>query len=195
MSPLQPPSAPLPTPLPPLLVLTDRSQLRLGRSLVATIGECVEAGLTHVIIRELDLTEERREALAAALCEVGATIIAAHRAVRHSIGIQLPADATGTGLGRSCHSRRDVAAAAAGGAEYATLGPFGPSVSKPGYGPALPITDLAGHAIPVYALGGVSAANAEQMLDAGAYGVAVMGAVMRASAPKAVVRDLLAVTG
>ena len=42
------------TALPRLLVLTDRSQLPLGRSLVATMAACAEAGLTHVVLRELD---------------------------------------------------------------------------------------------------------------------------------------------
>lgn len=204
--------------LPRLLVLTDRAQLRLGRGLVRTVGECVEAGLTHVVLRELDLPDERRAALAAALVEVGATVIAAHRPLPGAVGVhvasaavtggnrpfdtlpdgcngQAPHRKDGYPSGRSCHSRDDIAAAAAAGADYATLGPFGPSASKPGYGPPRPLTELHGHSIPVYALGGVTATNAEDMLDAGAYGVAVMGAVMRASDPTAVVRDLLAVTG
>lgn len=182
-------------PLPRLLLLTDRSQLRLGRGLVRTVAECVEAGLTHVVLRELDLPEEHRGALATAMSDVGATVIAAHRPLPGTIGTHMPAGATGVGLGRSCHSRAEVARAAAAGAAYATLGPFAPSASKPGYGPPLPPTDLAGHAMPVYALGGVTAGNAEDLLDAGAYGVAVMGAVMRSDAPASVVRDLLAVVG
>jgi thiamine-phosphate pyrophosphorylase len=178
--------------LPRLLVPTDRSQLPLGRSLVRTVAECVEAGLTHVILRELDLPDGQRAALAAALGEVGATVIAAHRQLPGTVGTHLPASSAEDGLGRSCHTREDVAAAAAQGFTYATLGPVGPSRSKPGYGPPLPRAELGGHSIPVYALGGVTAASARDLLDAGAYGVAVMGAVMRASSPKAVVRDLLA---
>lgn len=178
--------------LPRLLLLTDRSQLRLGRSLVTTVRECVESGLTHVVLRELDLPDAQRSALAAALGEVGATVIAAHRRLPGTIGTHLPATGAGVPFGRSCHARAEVAAAAAEGAAYATLGPFGASASKPGYGPSLPLAALDGHPIPVYALGGVTTANAADLRDAGAYGVAVMGSVMRADAPSGVVGDLLA---
>jgi thiamine-phosphate pyrophosphorylase len=46
--------------------------------------------------------------------------------------------------------------------------------------------------MPVYALGGVTVENARSFVDAGAYGVAVMGAVLRAHDPQAVVAELLA---
>jgi thiamine-phosphate pyrophosphorylase len=50
---------------------------------------------------------------------------------------------------------------------------------------------FAGHAIPVYALGGIAPGNAAAARAAGAYGVAVMGAVMRAPDPAGVVAALL----
>lgn len=181
--------------LPRLLLLTDRAQLRLGRSLVTTIEECVHVGLTHVVLRELDLSQPRREALAAALAQTGVTVIAAHRPLRSAVGVHLPADATGPGVGLSCHTREQVAIAAQRGFAYTTLGPFGPSVSKPGYGPPLPADTLAGHTLPVYALGGVTVDNAAGLIRAGAHGVAVMGTVMRDEEPASVVRRLLAVTG
>ena len=43
---------------------------------------------------------------------------------------------------------------------------------------------------PAYALGGVTAADVTGCVAAGAYGVAVMGAVMRAEAPERVVAEL-----
>jgi thiamine monophosphate synthase len=72
-----------------------------------------------------------------------------------------------------------------------------PTPSKPGYGPALGEAALRRlTAIPdaprVYALGGVDAARAPECLAAGAAGVAVMGAVMTAEDPGAVVAALLA---
>jgi thiamine-phosphate pyrophosphorylase len=84
-----------------------------------------------------------------------------------------------------------VAVAAAEGAAYATLSPYAATPSKPGYGPPLPTTAFAGHPIPVFALGGITPANVAEARAAGAYGVAVMGAVMRADEPAAVVRSLL----
>ncbi len=76
-----------------------------------------------------------------------------------------------------------------------TLSPFAASLSKPGYGPPVDRDAYAGHAIPVLALGGVAPGNAAQARAAGAHGVAVMGAVMRAASPAAVVRRLLEEVG
>ena len=193
--------------LPRLLLLTDRSQLRLGRGLVRTVAECVAAGGTHWVVRELDEPESARSALVAALVDVGATVISARTLLPGAVGVQLPAcrqagtvsSARTSCLpagrdrmwGRSCHSRDEVAAAARAGAAYATLSPYAASDSKPGYGPPLPATAYAGHPIPVFALGGIGPDNAGAARAAGAHGVAVMGAVMRAQHPAAEVRALL----
>jgi thiamine-phosphate pyrophosphorylase len=97
-------------------------------------------------------------------------------------------------LGRSCHSRAEVAAAAAHGAHYATLSPVFPSASKPGYGPPLgPNAFAPPLPLPVYALGGVdSPERARRCVEAGATGIAVMGAIMRAADPAATTAALLA---
>jgi len=86
-------------------------------------------------------------------------------------------------VGRSCHGRAEVAAAAAEGCDYALLSPIFPTASKPGYGPALGTGALADHPLPVWALGGIEPGNAASCLAAGAAGVAVMGALMRAEDP------------
>jgi thiamine monophosphate synthase len=195
-----------------LLLLTDRSQLHLGRSLRRTLLECVEAGATHIVIRELDEEPAAREALAAALVAAGATVIAAHSPLPSASGVHLPAcnaqfselpppsgtaevsrTARYTLFGRSCHSAAEVRAAAAEGAAYATLSPYALTASKPGYGPALPPEEYAAAAaaLPVYALGGITPGNAADAIAAGAHGVAVMGEVMRADDPAAVVAALL----
>lgn len=182
--------------LPRLLVLTDRSQLRLGRGLLRTLAECRDAGLTHVVLRELDEPFAARAALASSLAELGLRVVAAHTWLPGAAGIHLPSGAAagrrGGVRGRSCHGRRDVARAAAEGFDYATLSPYGATASKPGYGPPLAPGALRGHPIPVYALGGVTTDNAAQAIADGACGVAVMGEVMRAAEPAQVVHDLLA---
>lgn len=187
--------------LPRLLVLTDRSQLHLSRGLLPTLAECREAGLTHVVLRELDEPPEQRAALAAALTELGLTVIAAHIPLPGAAGLHLPSTAAANAVattprryipcGRSCHTRADVAAAAADGFDYATLGPFATTMSKPGYGPPVPHVAYADSPLPVYALGGITPANAADAVAAGAHGVAVMGAVMRAAEPASIVADLL----
>lgn len=182
--------------LPRLLVLTDRSQLRLGRALVRTIVECVGAGLRAVVVREHDLPAASRAALVAELAALdGLTVITSHTsdpvaaAVHLSAHQPLPADARC--WGRSCHSVAEVRRAAAGGASYATLSPYAATRSKPGYGPPLPDGAFADLPLPTYALGGVTPANATAARTGGAHGVAVMGEVMRAHDPAAVVADLL----
>jgi thiamine-phosphate diphosphorylase len=102
-------------------------------------------------------------------------------------------------VGRSCHDPREVVAAAAEGADYLTVSPVFLTPSKPGYGPALGLAGLrrlvALTDVPVYALGGVDALGAAACLEAGAAGVAVMGAVMRAEDPAEVVRRLVEEVG
>lgn len=101
-------------------------------------------------------------------------------------------------VGRSCHAAADVRAAVEAGAGYVTMSPVAPTPSKPGYGPPLGVAGVADAVaaaageLPVLALGGVTAENAEDWLTAGAHGVAVMGAVMTAADPAAYVRSLRA---
>jgi thiamine-phosphate pyrophosphorylase len=85
---------------------------------------------------------------------------------------------------------------AAADLEYVTASPVYASASKPGYGPPLGLPTLRdwclASAVPVLALGGVdSPERAAACVRAGAAGVAVMGTVMRAADPAAVVRDLV----
>jgi thiamine-phosphate pyrophosphorylase len=86
-------------------------------------------------------------------------------------------------VGRSCHSRAELDRAAAEGCRWATLSPIFVPTSKPGYGPALGAGAVAGAPLPVWALGGIGPDNAGDCLRAGASGVAVMGAILRAEDP------------
>ena len=98
-------------------------------------------------------------------------------------------------IGVSAHDLDEARRAAEQGADYITLSPIFPSASKPGYGPALGLDGLrrvaARLAIPTVALGGIDADNAAACLEAGAKGVAVMGAVMAAADPERVVAGLV----
>lgn len=202
-------------PVPRLLLLTDRSQLRLGRGLVRTVTQCVAAGLTHVLVRELDLSVPQRAALVGRLGRVdGLVVLSARTLLPGAVGVHLPADppcnaglwrlpqrpdackATTTPryswFGRSCHDEDGVRRAAAEGAAYATLSPFAPTESKPGHGPPVPRELFGrGHGVPLLALGGITPDNAVAAREAGAHGVAVMGAVMRAADPAGLVATLL----
>ena len=182
--------------LPKLILVTDRSQLPDGRTLVETVTAARDGGLTHVLLRELDLARRDRDALAHELAQLGLAVIAAHEKLRGCVGVHLPAGARHPRFelwGRSCHSPDEVVLAQRDGARWVTLSPFAASASKPGYGPVLAPAAFDGHGIPVVALGGIDATNAGEAIAAGAQGVAVMGAVMRAADPSRVVRDILEV--
>jgi thiamine-phosphate pyrophosphorylase len=197
----------------PLLVITDRHQARQPlEAIAAAVGR---GGGRWLLFRDKDLPARERRDLAVRLSRIAAeqgfalsvsTDIELAAAVG-AAGVHLQAAgevAAARGrladaiIGVSAHSLADVAAAAAAGADYATLSPIFLTESKAGYGPALGIESLRRAAvlgIPVLALAGVTAATAGACLAAGASGIAVMGEVMRADDPASVVRDLVAAIG
>lgn len=203
-------ASPGPRVAPRLLVLTDRTQCEAaGRTLVGTVTAVVRAGAPAILLREKDLPGAERRDLAATLLEVtsahGARLVVASDpdlAVGvGAAGVHLAShdplpSAEGLLLGRSCHDAAEVAEAVAEDVDYLTASPVATTPSKPGYGPALGtegVTALATAAasVPVLALGGMTPATTPEVLDAGAHGVAVMGAVMRAADPARVVTTFL----
>lgn len=180
--------------MPRLLVLTDRRLVPEGRSLADVLHAVASGGASTVLLRESDLPDAARADLADAARSAGLEVLAAHRAVAGCAGVHArsadPAPAARR-WGRSCHDRAEVARAARDGASWVTLSPFAATDSKPGHGPPLPASAFRGLPLPAYALAGISPANAGAARAAGAHGVAVMGAVMRADDPAAVVAALL----
>ena len=189
-----------PAPLGPLLVLTDRRQCT--RPLVEVVAAAVDGGARAVLLREKDLPPDARAALAAELTAlldpVGGVLVLA--------GTSLPGDAVHLAaqdpvpqprpglLGRSCHDAGELARATAEGCDWVTVSPVRLTASKPGHGPALGTAGLAAltGGPPAYALGGLTAADVEPCVRAGAAGIAVMGEVMRAARPDRAVAGLLA---
>ena len=184
--------------LPRLMLLTDRSQLRLGRGLARTVEECVAAGLRRVVVREHDLERGAWTGLVDRLLEVpGLEVLTSRRAPPGAHGLHLAAHqrATTRRHGRSCHDRASLDRAAREGARWATLSPYAPSDSKPGHGPCVDQALFASAPLPTYALGGLTPATARAALEAGAHGVAVMGTVMRAADPAGETARLLEALG
>jgi thiamine monophosphate synthase len=190
--------------LPRLLVVTDRVQA--AGPLAAVVADAVAAGARAVLLRDRDLPDDERAALAAdlraVLDPVGGLLVTAgsvagpaHPAVHpvvHLAAAEPFPDPRPALVGRSCHSAAELAQARAEGCDWAFLSPVFPTASKPGYGPALGVEGFARlrpPGPPVYALGGVLPEHVPDLLAAGAHGIAVMGPVMRA--PSAV-RDYLA---
>jgi thiamine-phosphate pyrophosphorylase len=199
-------------PRPPLLLITDRHQTR--RPLEEVAAAALGGGCRWISLREKDLSHEARVVLLgrlAALCRARDATIMVHGDVEAAVavgaaGVHLPAGGSPRSarlrlgahrlVGISTHSRAEVEAALAAGADYVSLGPIFASASKPGYGPPLGLSNLDRIAqefeIPILALGGITVANAAQCLAAGAAGVAVMGSVMRSADPADAIRRLIA---
>ncbi len=98
-------------------------------------------------------------------------------------------------IGYSAHREDELARAAAAGADYVTYSPIFGATSKVHPLPPVGLEGLRSacrlSALPVYALGGVTAENASSARNAGAAGVAVIGAVVDARDPQGVVRALV----
>jgi thiamine-phosphate pyrophosphorylase len=98
-------------------------------------------------------------------------------------------------IGYSTDDPRAARAAAAAGANYVGCGAVFGTTSKDVGGEAIGLERLAEVAdavtVPVIGIGGVTVERAATVRDAGAAGVAVIGAVMAATDPAAAVRGLL----
>jgi thiamine-phosphate pyrophosphorylase len=198
-------------PTPPLLLVTDRSQARLP--LAQVVRAALAAGCRWVSLREKDLPASEQAALAETLKP-----LAGHFGARLMLhgdaefaracgidGVHLPAGADpaqarallgpGALIGVSIHAAGDAAVLDPTLVDYAIAGPAFETASKPGYGPALGPGGLEalvrGACVPILAIGGIEPANVARVLAAGVSGVAVMGAVMRASNPGETTKELV----
>lgn len=175
-----------------LVVVTDRSQAGGKQRLLEVAARALAGGARTFLLREKDLPREERLELAEALRTLGADVIAAGGDALGGQAVHLGSAETTVAAkltGRSCHDKVEVMRSKE---DYVTLSPIFASRSKPGYGPALGVSALTVSGVRVVALGGIeSPAQARACREAGAAGVAVMGAVMRAADPTTVVRGLL----
>lgn len=202
-------------PIPPLLVITDRKQAT--KPLLQVALALFAGGCRWISLREPDMTPSARINMLYRLVNYGERAkarVSVHADLDAAMttgagGVHLPRHGSiktaraylgnGVTIGISAHDLNEVQHAAALGADYVTLSPIFASASKPGYGPAIGLKGLAEIAkaarIPIFALGGIEAGNAAQCRAAGAAGVAIMGAAMRAEDPEAMIRDVIAALG
>ncbi|BBX98467.1 thiamine-phosphate synthase [Mycobacterium lacus] len=97
-------------------------------------------------------------------------------------------------IGLSTHDADQVAAAAAGPADYFCVGPCWPTPTKPGRSaPGLDLVRLAaelGGDKPWFAIGGIDARRLPNVLEAGARRIVVVRAITAAQDPRAAAREL-----
>lgn len=179
--------------------------------------EAVGAGIRWVQLRDhavpVDVFGDEARQIVDRLrdVEAGITIsINARLETANALGLNFHTGSLGPGIaeahsrlsrvlvGYSAHDAEEAARAKAVGADYITFSPIFPTASKPGVHPAgLPALRRVAAAVnplPVLALGGIDASNAAACIEAGAAGVAVIGAVLRQKDIARAVRNLLEAT-
>jgi thiamine-phosphate pyrophosphorylase len=198
-------------PQPALLVVTDRRQAQMP--LPDIVEAACAAGCRWISLREKDLPAEAQLALAKSLLPIARRFGA--RLTLHGDaklaeasgldGVHLAAGGDAARaralLGRerlvgiSIHGAAEAAKLDPALVDYAIAGPAYETQSKPGYGPALGPQGIgaiiAAAPVPILAIGGIGAEKAPELVRAGAAGIAVMGAIMRSSAPEAEIGRLI----
>jgi thiamine-phosphate pyrophosphorylase len=196
-----------------LLVVTDRHQTN-GRPLVSLLQRVLTAAVPIVQLRERDLSARELVTLAR---EVQA-VTAPRRAqllINDRIDVALALEGVGVHLrsnsmpvmvarqmlgtqrllGISAHSVEEAVQAASQGADYIVLGPIYETPTKQMYGPPLGIHTLEKACrlvrIPIIGIGGVTAARAREMRRAGAFGAAVITAILGATDVESAARELV----
>lgn len=198
-------------PLPRLHAVTDPSVLALDDLGVRAAAIAAAGPSVALHARDRQAGGARLAALAARLVSLAwppeASVIVAGRSdVALAVGaqgVQLAAGDLGPAdaremlphgwIGRSVHSADEAARAADEGADYVLAGNVFETASHPGR-PAAGlelITAAARAGIPVIAIGGITAANAAAVRDAGAWGVAAIRALWHAEDSAAATLALL----
>jgi thiamine-phosphate pyrophosphorylase len=183
-------------------------------ALLDRVAAVTAAGGPLVQLRTKDLTDADRHRLAVkvrARCDAaGARFVVNDRAdvavAAGAAGVHLGADdlpvaaarvVVGPGLvvGATCRDPESARRAEAEGADYLGVGPVYVSTTKAGLPDPLEPAGIARVAaavsIPVIAISGVTPDRVPELLDAGAHGVAVIGAVFSAADPAAAVAAFL----
>jgi thiamine-phosphate pyrophosphorylase len=196
-----------------LFLVTDRHQTN-GRPLVPLLQRVLTAGVPAIQLRERDLSAKELVTLAR---EVQA-VMASRRSqllINDRIDVALALEGVGVHLrsnslpvsvarqllgaerllGISVHAVEEAVQVESQGVDYIVLGPIYETPTKQMFGPPLGIQTLEKACrlvrIPIIGIGGVTAARVREMRCAGAFGVAVITAVLGAVNVESAARELL----
>ena len=196
-----------------LFVVTDRHQTN-GRPLVPLLQRVLTVGAPAIQLRERDLSAKELVTLAR---EVQA-VMASRRSqllINDRVDVALALEGVGVHLrsnslpvsvarqllgaqrllGVSVHAVEEAVRVESQGVDYIVLGPIYETPTKQMFGPPLGIQTLEKACrlvrIPIIGIGGVTAARVREMRCAGAFGVAVITAVLGAVNVESAARELL----
>jgi thiamine-phosphate pyrophosphorylase len=197
-----------------LYVITDRQQTA-GRPLPVVVEAALRGGARAFQLREKDLTPRDLLPLAQEMRQL-TQAYGARLLINDRIDVALAVNADGVHLtttslpvhvarqllgsdrllGVSTHNLAEARAAAEGGADFIVFGPVFFTPSKVPYGQPIGLDALravcAAVALSILAIGGIKKSNLDQVVAAGADGIAVISAVIAAGDPAAATEDLLA---
>ena len=196
-----------------LFLVTDRHQTK-GRPLVPLLQRVLTAAAPVIQLRERDLSARELVTLALELQAV-TTSRRSQLLINDRIDVALALEGVGVHLrsnslpvsvarqvlgtqrllGISVHAVEEAVQVESQGADYIVLGPIYETPSKQMFGPPLGIHTLERACrlvrLPIIGIGGVTAARAREMRRAGAFGVAVITAVLGAADVESATRELL----
>ena len=196
-----------------LFLVTDRHQTN-GRPLVPLLQRVLIAGVPAIQLRERDLSTKELVTLAREVQAVMASRTS-QLLINDRIDVALALEGVGVHLrsnslpvsvarqllgaqrllGISVHAVEEAVQMESQGADYIVLGPIYETPTKQMFGPPLGIHTLEKACrlvrIPIIGIGGVTAARVREMRRAGAFGVAVITAILGAANVESAARELL----
>jgi thiamine-phosphate pyrophosphorylase len=196
-----------------LLLVTDRHQVR-GRSFLTVLQHAIQAGVQAIQLRERDLSTSELLSLAGAI-QAMTTPKAVSLIMNDRVDLAMALELQGVHLradslsicstrrmigphrliGVSTHSAEEVRRASHDCADYVVFGPIFDTPSKRSFGPPLGLdllADVCRHSsIPIFAIGGVTCERVPKVRQAGAHGVAVIGALLTRNDMGTAVREFI----
>lgn len=184
-----------------LYLITDRKLFNANCSLYIALEDALDAGVKAIQLREKDLPTRALLDMAYWMKELTAGY-GAQLFINDRVDIALVVEADGIHLGQSsipAHAARNISGnrlligvsthnineamqAEKDGADFITLGPIYQTPSKLKYGKPIGIDTLrevkSKVSIPVLAIGGIKLNNVEEVMSAGADGVALITAIL-----------------
>ncbi len=193
-----------------IYLITDR---KLSDDIYDVVEKALKAGVRAVQLREKDLSGRELTEMSERMLRIteryGADLF-----INDRVDIALSTGAKGVHLGvkgipvsvarriaprllvgASTHTLEEAMRAEEEGAHFITFGPVYETPSKLAYGRPLGIDTLKDVTsrvkIPVFAIGGIDKKRVKEVIDAGAYGVALIGAILRSEDPERSARELV----